>query len=437
MRSIPRTQPSLLFEAEAPLNSAPWLETPVVDGGRVLLAGGGVTPERGMVTALAAIDARDGTPLWQVDLETNRELIGGLPCPLADGGVLLPIVEDFAGAEAGVLFLDRAGGIGEHVAVFGESDEGSSPPSIRAAAAPGGKFLLSWRGSGPARTSARRLGEEKSLWEETEWLCGLAGEVAILQTDGPEGALLARRVSKGGVLWESAIRAAVVAHVSDSMILAIDARERRAEAGVADEDWDEHLGSRAPSLQSDVLGATAALVVLDPATGAERWRRALDADVTSAIAAPHAVCAIAARGRKARLVRFARDGSPIGESPVPGPRVRAPSGGTPVPGPRVRAPSGGTPVPGPPAGRESDPNAWPTLIAVDHTHVLWATRDLLVCEMLADPGRRVWEIPLPVPGRGFHVGPIEGAIAERSIAVADERIFLRERNRLWCFGVSG
>lgn len=407
MRSIPREMPSPLFEADAPLNSTPWLERPVVDGDRVLLAGGGIAPHRGMVTVLSAVDARGGARLWSVDLQAEaRELFAGVPCPVGDGRVMLPIAEASGRITVELLIVDSDGKIIDRI-YQGNEEEGRRDPTLQAVAvaASGDRYLVTWRG-GPIWTTARRLSDRAILWNAQGWLCGRAAEVAILQNVTAEAELLARRISDGTIVWKANLEAPVVAHVSDSLLVVVDSHERRAETAAADQDWDEHLGSHGDTLARDTITSPTALVAIDPGTGAERWRHPMHADVTSVVAAAHAVCAIAARGREARLHRFTRDGAPLGHSDVPSA----------------------------PQGRESDPNAWPALIAVDHTHVLWASRDRLVCEVLADPGRRVWELGLPVPGRGFHIGAIEGALAERSIAVADERVYLREKNRLWAWG---
>jgi hypothetical protein len=73
---------------------------------------------------------------------------------------------------------------------------------------------------------------------------------------------------------------------------------------------------------------------------------------------------------------------------------------------------------GVPVGRApcTDP---PRLAAMDHTHLLRLGDTELVCESLADPGRRVWAVRLPEPPHAFM------GFGRPSLLAVDERIFLR------------
>mgnify|MGYP001566688974 FL=1 len=66
---------------------------------------------------------------------------------------------------------------------------------------------------------------------------------------------------------------------------------------------------------------------------------------------------------------------------------------------------------------------FPELVAADHTHLLWLDgRTELVCEVLADPGREVWRMPLPPTLAGVPM-----------IAVSEGRVFVRDAEALRIF----
>jgi hypothetical protein len=75
----------------------------------------------------------------------------------------------------------------------------------------------------------------------------------------------------------------------------------------------------------------------------------------------------------------------------------------------------------------------PRAVALDDELFLWASSSELVCVELARPRETLWRLPLPAPCECDPARVRDRRLRGASIAVADERIYLRDGRRVWGF----
>lgn len=301
----------------------------------------------------------------------------------------------------------------------------------------GDGYLASWglsesgAWSGRARSwrveLLRGAGEPPLWWVDDERVLGVHGEVVVLRSvGGPLRRLVGRRLATGALVWERAFGAGTRVEMAGGRLLALDRggrlrerlrrgeafRRRRVERVAADPigsrgvDWDAERRSfhrglpRLPAMP--VLG-------LDPATGEDRFRVELPGDPAGpVVGGPHLACVVYVDEEGVGAIARIRgeDGTDLGRR--------------------------GFHVDEEFHDRSPASPAFPRLIAADHTHLLWQDGAALVCEVLADPGREVWRLPLgePLPAPP-EPEPIEPELPP--VAVAHGRIAVRDATGLHLF----
>lgn len=386
------------------MSSTPGLELPVIADDLVLLAGGGVVVGTFPVTVLAALDRASGETRFVVEVQAEgREVFGGMPVALRDGRIAQAVSERERSLRVRTIARDGT------LIADDEVVRQQTTDSLQNLLEPGPllaigdhEWVFCWRrGWSPYRSECRRPGDADPRWG--------GFEIPIAEVPGgmlvayDERGLVHRTVEEGTALGQRLPAGdRIGAHAEgDLYLLDATARER---ALAEREEWDEHLGST-----SELPLPMTELTARTLPEGHRRWAIPLAGDVVSMIAGPHAVCAVVTDEpyTQGRIVRIDRDGNLFGTTAV-------------TPSAAVLARPG--------------LDLWPTLLAIDHTHLLWASDTEIVCEVLTDPGRVVWRLPLPAPCRALREPhPIAAVLARRNIAVGGGAIVLRQRNRVWIY----
>jgi hypothetical protein len=422
---------------------------PVPAGDALLLAcGWGNHGAHPTAPVLIALDARSGRHRFRLDVPVLRpgasEGQTSPPALAPHGGILVPVYQWESALTVYVLDADgrtrRQDELGHGRMADLHLRGGDLGPKLllgRACVA-GGTYLLSWiYRSRNQHLVCRQLSTGEPRWETAEWLVGCAGGVAVGETDPPRhqrrsGAeVIARAVSSGHEKWRLAPEHAlepeqpgtagydprpplhtVAGAMGDAMVYvdraarcaALLRRERDVLAAAVESELDE------PDFDQIELGwdrehadeLVEALVACDLAHGKQRWRAACG-EVVSVACGPHACCAVALdRGGGAELQIRDTRGDLVGRAQVPL-----------EPGDRR------------PAARS------PRAVALDDELLLWASSSELVCCALARPHEALWRLPLPEPCECDPPRVRDRVLHGASIAVADERIYLRDGRRVW------
>jgi outer membrane protein assembly factor BamB len=408
-RTIPRSEPALVFDVELRWPGGRALESPVVSGGSVFLVG-----QTGQDWTLAALDASTGAEREQWPL--GAAVAVSRPAVLGNALVLTA-----ARAKRVDLLFVRPGAPPEAV----DAGRYQIRPSLATpVVAPDGSVSVAWQetaqyepGSydGVLVDAQRRI-----LKRHSEWPLIAAGGVHVGEQGGESpnrGApMLLARSPLGEIVWRREIHHLVSTVATPDAIFVLDRGRRSWNVDTRQQLFAQPRGLDAAAgrmfadyfeyIRTHPLFTHTLLTRLDPATGEPSWTREVAGDVTSVVSQPHALALVAADESGAgSILIFGRDGEPLG-----------------------RAETHGRPY-----GHQwpPDPESWPRIIAVDHTRILLADGQSLIAMPLADPGRIAWKLALPSPGTGFGDRDFTDVFATPAICVSEGRIFLREGPRLW------
>ncbi|MER5621281.1 hypothetical protein ABT061_09590 [Streptosporangium sp. NPDC002544] len=449
--------PSLAFTVGLPPAWHDPYRTPVIGGGLVLVACGwqrGTTDEAGPV--LAALDAGSGVERFRLRIPVARpgatDCQVGIPCPLPDGRILVPVyqwdvslVVYLLAPDGGITRADDLGaGREAELHVFG-SDLGIKLWQEPLVAGPDA-YAASWVYRARAyRMQCRDLATGALRWEADERVLARVGDVVVTETapegdGGDRGAVVGRAIGDGGVLWRLQSRPLYPersfspgAVVGRSLVLvdrgrrmaADDAREEGILELVVDSSADqvdfdelERLWDREhPPPGEDLVG-------YGSADGGEEWRFEMRGTVTSVVAGPASVCAVVVDDAgRCSLERVHLDGAvprhvpPIDLATVPDLVTALRTGDLGVGGMRFRA-----------------HETAPIVAHIDHDRLLLATDTELVCLSVADPRAVIWRMPLPESPRVTRPTTTDRRIATASISCGQGLVHVRGHADIWTFG---
>ncbi|MFB9179790.1 hypothetical protein ACFFX1_16750 [Dactylosporangium sucinum] len=428
--SCPAEPPALV--ATLPVPDA-WHESylpPAISGGLLLAAGGpapGAAGDAGPdLVALVALDVVAAVERFRVSMPLAvRGAEGsqvGLPRPLPDGRILLPVYrwdESFTvyliDADGRILREDDlAAGREVELDVYG-ADVGvklwQEPLAVGADA-----YLASWVYRARSwHLQCRDLATGAARWEAPERVIVVAGEVAVTEAEperpGVGGTVVGRAVADGTERWrlppapifpERARSFGAV--VGDSLVL-VDRGRRLAAAALREEaivarameldvepdriDFDDL--ARAWEREHPPPGED--LVGYDLTGGHERWRYPVEGEIVSVAAGPAAVRAVTVdAARRCRLERIRLDGQHAHRDEP------------------VTLDAGDEP---------------PAIAYVDDAHLLLASATELVCVSTPAPRTVRWRLPLPDSPLVPRPNPGDRRILAASIAVTRRRVAVR------------
>lgn len=387
-------------------------------------------PEIPVRTLLAAFDIRSGEQRYLLDVAHSRKDPPppdqvSLPGISADGHV----AQLFRRDDAIVLALGSPAG--RRLVEL----EPTVPRLLRAEEAalsrpipgPGGSWIASWglRNPDPRRlrshrTECLREGGPPLWWADDERVLGAVGDIVVTRAIGEAmvGHVVGRRIGTGAPAWETDFAPGSRVELLGDLVLVLD-RSRRARE--RQQRYDVHIRSRMERIANDPIASRnvdwageetrafheqgrllpGPMRGIDARTGAVRFRIELPGDpVGPIVGGAHVACVVVVdeEGVGGVFRYRAADGAELGRR-----------------GFHVEDHFH--------AGPAQPSLQFPELVAADHTHLLWVDgRKELVCEVLSDPGRDVWRMPLPAT-----------LVGAPMFAVAEGRIFLRDIETLLIF----
>lgn len=437
--AIPRHRPRLLWERQVIPHCWGWTGRPVVDRGRILLAGGSADAhgEVGLAQVLALEDGRELLVHRELP-ELAREVQAALPALAPDGSLLVAIYEHPQGVS--LLRLGPAGELlaRQEVPAGFPTIDGSSKLFLGPLVPlPDGSALVSWVYRQVRRYGTSRHGSAGRAWEVACWLGAIGPGVAIgVTTPGPDHLLDRTRVVAhdllgGEVRWERDAPHATIAGLlrspaalleraaapQDELLLLVDrsarfaekraASEQAEEARAAADPEDERLLAELDAREVALPRSPTRLLALALSTGAVEWSADFPGELVGVAACPTGVSVLAHDERGLALHHLDRAGRLAGSSSLDGPPLRR--------------------------WGHAVEQVRPALVARDLDVVLVAGEEQLVAHGLA--GDVLWNHPLPARCEGFRERRTDRFLPLVQLGLGDGRIALRDGERLWVLGV--
>lgn len=432
-RSIPLRVPRLaalvkIALREGGTGSTPFPMEPVIAGDVVIVCSGvdrhvDSSPEAPLRVTLAAFDVERGEERYVLQSPSHDQV--GLPGIAPDGRIAQLLRRN----DVVSLLIADPKGDGGVVEI-----EPTVPRLLRAEeavlsqplAGPGGSWIVSWglRNPDPRRLRTHRVeclreGGPPLWWADDERVLGACEGIVVTRavSEALVGHLAGRRIGTGAPVWDTSTTPGSRIELFGDLLLVLD-RSRRARE--RSQRYDAFVRSRMERIANDPIGsraidweaesarlfreggrlAAAPVRGVDALTGAIRFRVDVAGDPIGVPAGgPHVVAMVVVdeEGVGGIVRRRAADGVELGRRGFHVENVFHAV---------------------PPLSLD----AFPEIVGLDHTHLLWLdSHKELVCEVLADPGREVWRLPMP---------PLTGPAA---FAVSAGRIFVRDAESLRIF----